>query len=414
MNFWRITTKDLLVLWRDRRSLIILLALPLVFITIIGLSTGQLLGWRNENEMLKIALVNDDKGELSRSIIERLKTHEGLDIVEVPDRDKADDLVEEGERTAVVEFGPEFQTRVDELTSMDALKMDQGKLSGDVAVLDVHVTAEETLSNAGAIIEVIVHGEVLRGVIPVVLRKNAWIRNYIRSHERAASAGGEPESETTAATGGPAEKALQSRESHASHIYQTIVPSYTVLFTFFLVTIMAGSFLAERDAGTLRRLKTMPVNSVALIIGKTLPFFFVSLIQGALLFLAGKLLFGMNWGPYPKWLPAVIICTSLSATSLGLLIATLVRTTGQVSAFATLIILTMAGISGCFMPRHWLPLAMQQISLGTPHAWALIAYNQLLNTNRPDFSEVIRCCLMLVAFSGGYLLLGWWRFRKTA
>jgi ABC-2 type transport system permease protein len=110
----------------------------------------------------------------------------------------------------------------------------------------------------------------------------------------------------------------------------------------------------------------------------------------------------------------VIICTSLSATSLGLLIATLVRTPGQVSAFATLIILTMAGISGCFMPRHWLPLGMQQISLGTPHAWALIAYNQLLHTHHPDFPEVIRCCLMLVAFSVGYLLLGWWRFRKTA
>ena len=126
----------------------------------------------------------------------------------------------------------------------------------------------------------------------------------------------------------------------------------------------------------------------------------------ALLFLAGKVLFGMSWGRYPVWLPAVILCTSLSATCLGLLIATIVRTISQVSTVATLVILVMAGISGCFMPRAWLPQAMQQISLVTPHAWALIAYNQLLNTHNPDLPRVVRCCLMLIGFSGSYLMLG--------
>jgi ABC-2 type transport system permease protein len=66
------------------------------------------------------------------------------------------------------------------------------------------------------------------------------------------------------------------------------------------------------------------------------------------------------------------------------------------------------------MPRAWLPQAMQQISLVTPHAWSLIAYNQLLNTRQPDLAQVASACLMLTAFSGGYLLLGWWRFSRTA
>jgi ABC-2 type transport system permease protein len=72
----------------------------------------------------------------------------------------------------------------------------------------------------------------------------------------------------------------------------------------------------------------------------------------------------------------------------------------------------MAGISGCFMPRAWLPLPMQQISLATPHAWALIAYDQLLTTRRPDLERVWQSCLMLIAISGGYVGLAWWWFQR--
>jgi ABC-type multidrug transport system permease subunit len=408
MNFWRITRKDLLILWRDRRSLVILLALPLVFITIIGLSTGQLLGWQNQNEVLKIAVVNEDGGDLAQSIIDRLKKHDGLDVVEIADPVQGDRLVQDGSRTGVVVFGPDFQKRVDDLSSLDALQIDQGKLAGDVSALDVHITTERTLTNVEAIVEMLVHGEVLRGVIPYVLKKNAMIRRYISTRQRAAG-----EESDSAAAPAPAEKP-QNLKGYGSVVYQSIVPSYTVLFTFFLVTIMAGSFLQEREAGTMRRLQTMPVTGAALIVGKTLPFFFISVTQGALLFLAGKVLFGMSWGSDPAWLPAVIISTSLSATCLGLLTATIVRTGSQVSAVATLIILVMAGISGCFMPRAWLPQAMQQISLVTPHAWALIAYHQLLASHHPDLHEVVRCCLMLVGISSGYLLLGWWRFNRAA
>jgi len=410
MNFWHITRKDLLVLWRDRRSLVILLILPMVFITIIGLSTGRLLGWQNENDALTIAVVNQDGAELSRSIIARMDSHEGVTVVPAQNAQQADRLVEDGRCVAVVTFGPGFQAGVDDLRSVDALQLDQGKLAGNLSVLDVHVSAERTLINLKTIVEMIVRTEVLQGVIPVVLRKNAWIRNYINVHNRNTPSTVAP----TQSLQTHSEREPPKMRGHGSIVYQSIVPSYTVLFTFFLVTIMAGSFLTERDAGTMQRLRTMPISHAALMAGKTLPFLFISLGQGALLFLAGKVLFGMSWGRYPLLLPLVLVCTSLSATALGLLVATLVRTIGEVSTFATLIIIVMAGISGCFMPRGWLPQAMQEISLATPHAWALIAYNQLLNARLPDVERVLRCCLMLIGFTVAYAGLGWWRFSRKA
>src|SRR5262249_18735390 len=84
-------------------------------------------------------------------------------------------------------------------------------------------------------------------------------------------------------------------------VYQILVPSYTVMFVFFIVTFMSRSFIAEREMGTLARLKLAPISRTGLLLGKTVPFLVISLVQTVLLFAAGKVLFGMSWGAEP-WL----------------------------------------------------------------------------------------------------------------
>jgi ABC-2 type transport system permease protein len=147
------------------------------------------------------------------------------------------------------------------------------------------------------------------------------------------------------------------------------------------------------------------------MIGKTIPFLVISLVQTGLLFLAGKWLFGMDWGPRPLLLLPVMFCTSAAATALGLMVATLVRTEAQVSAYGNFLVLTMAGISGCMMPRTWQSELMQKVGLITPHAWALIAYDQILNRPDPELSVVVKSCLVMLAFAGGFFAIGWWRSR---
>jgi ABC-type Na+ efflux pump permease subunit len=79
-----------------------------------------------------------------------------------------------------------------------------------------------------------------------------------------------------------------------NRVYQFFIPSYTVLFVFFLVNIMGRSFLDERDMGTLRRLRLSPISATSILIGKTLPFMVLSLVQTSILMISGKLLFGMS------------------------------------------------------------------------------------------------------------------------
>ena len=58
MKSWEITKKDIRLLLRDARAVFVLLVLPMVFITIIGLTMGKLFGWQNTNQILKIGVVN--------------------------------------------------------------------------------------------------------------------------------------------------------------------------------------------------------------------------------------------------------------------------------------------------------------------------------------------------------------------
>jgi ABC-2 type transport system permease protein len=405
MGIWPITRKDLVLLSRDRRALTVLLVMPLIFIAILGFSTGQLLGWRSENELLKLAVVNRDHGPVAAQLVEALKRHAGIDVELVADRHVAEDLVHDGDRSAAVIIGPGFQRRVESLSLADVLDTNRGKLAYGLASLDIEVYTVGSLATTGAIVDVLVFGEAVRTIAPEVARRNPLARSFLQAQRSRGEQSGPERKPPTARP--------RYLAGYGSVVYQVLVPSYTVMFTFFIVTVMARSFLTEQELGTLRRLRTTPVNTSALLAGKTIPFFFVSLVQGILLFGCGKLLFGMSWGPRPLMLLPVIASTSLAATALGLLTATLVRTDAQVYAYANLVVITMAGISGCFMPRDWLPELMRQVSLATPHAWALIAYDQLLATTRPELARVWRCCAVLSAFAGGFFVFGMWRFRHV-
>jgi ABC-2 type transport system permease protein len=198
--------------------------------------------------------------------------------------------------------------------------------------------------------------------------------------------------------------------------YQLLVPSYLVMFAFFLVLTVGWLFVAERRQGTLKRLIVAPLTKGQILLGKMLPCLFLSLFQGFFLFAAGRLIFGMSWGAEPMWLLAVVPATSFAAIGLAMLVASLARTETQVAIYGTLVVLVLAILSGCLMgdPGLWDNERMQAISRATPHAWALDAYKQLLTNPRPELEIVLEACGVLAGFGAGFLGLAWWCLKLDA
>jgi hypothetical protein len=191
--------------------------------------------------------------------------------------------------------------------------------------------------------------------------------------------------------------------------YQVLVPSYTVMFAFFLVLSVGWLFVAERKHGTLARLRAAPLTRGQILMGKLLPCLAVSLIQGFFLLLAGRVIFGMTWGSRPELLIPVVVCTSVAAVGLAVLVASVARTETQVAVYGTLLVLVLGGVSGSLMPRDLMPEKMKTASLATPHAWALDAYAQLLATPNPDPTVIATACCVLLGVGAAFTALAWWR-----
>ncbi len=199
--------------------------------------------------------------------------------------------------------------------------------------------------------------------------------------------------------------------------YQVLVPSYTVMFAFFLVLNVGWVFVSERRQGTLKRLRAAPVTRGQILLGKLIPCYALSLGQGIFLLAAGRLLFGMRWGPpewawYEQvaWLAPVVCSTSLAAMGLALLVAAISRTEMQVALYGAVPVLVLALIGGCVLPREMMPESTQDLSLLTPQGWSLNAYRELLDTEYktpPNLAIVMRSCGVLTGFGLSFLGMAW-------
>lgn len=414
MGWFHLTWKDLRLQLRDRRSLAVLLILPVIFISIVGLSTGKLLGWRASNQIVQVAWVDRDGGELARRLSTKLSEKGDIQIVPYRDADAAKRAVFSGTATLAVVVGPEFQKRVDELELRDLFnrKHGKGRLAGGLKSLDIQVETKASWSWVSKLVTNNLYSLTLDEVFPTVAKRHNLGRVLINNMEAAAEdeAAESPVAEPPTAV---AASVAEGRSARAT-IYDRLVPGFTVMFTFFLVNVMARSFIAERDLGTLRRLRIAPLTPVGLLVGKTLPYLVISLLQTATLFVFGRVIYDMTWGEQPWLLMPLILCTSLAATSLGLLIATSVRTDSQVASYSNLIVISLAGISGCFVPRDWMPELMREISVITPHTWSLIGYLEAMTNPQPQLAVIGKSCLLLLAFSGVFFAAGCWRFRSLS
>jgi ABC-type transport system involved in cytochrome c biogenesis permease component len=462
MAILTLALKDLRLLRRDARSAIILLVMPLLFVAVLGMALGEGFG-QPADDRLRVSIVNLDAGlpegardfppkRWSEVVIEDLASTADLRIEIIPTRAEAEALVRRGKRAAVLVFEPDFSREMDRcsfLTVADPPPLNPLYIDGiDVRKLGLTVLKDPTQHATVSVIEQVAQVTLLRVVIPwmigkafekvgddefmdlmaeqVPLLKGAFrfvSKKEIGQGVKIGIAVLFSNYNFTAKTWAKLTKnedRVPRDGNRASYVpetggllkrgtlrYQILVPSYTVMFAFFLVLTVGWLFVAERRQGTLTRLRAAPITRAEMLLGKLIPCLLLSMAQGAFLLSAGYFVFGMKWGPEPGWLLAVVACTSFAAMGLAMLIAGLSKTETQVAVYGTLLVLVLGAVSGSLMPRDLMPEAMRRYSYATPHAWALDAYAQLLVNPAPELAIVQQACLALLGFGAGFLTLAW-------
>jgi ABC-2 type transport system permease protein len=178
-----------------------------------------------------------------------------------------------------------------------------------------------------------------------------------------------------------------------------------VMFLLFSSVGGAGGVLLEEvEAGTLERLLSTRLGMTQLLAGKWIFLTLVGSAQLAVMFLWGRIAFGL---PLFSHLPGFIVMTLITAaaaSALGLVLATLARTRGQLSGFSTILILTMSALGGSMFPRFLMSETMQTLGLVTFNAWALDGYLKVFWRNAPVW-ELWPQVLVLAVASAVFLSL---------
>ena len=158
--------------------------------------------------------------------------------------------------------------------------------------------------------------------------------------------------------------------------------AYILMITAVISTAL--SIVREKESGTIEQVRMAPIDTFSFVIGKSIPYFFISLTSAALIILAAMLLFGLPMRG--NWLSLLLALSLFIAGALGtgLLIST-VAETQQVAFQAALLtsFLPTLMLSGFIFPISSMPHALQVITHVVPARYFLIALRGIVLKGTP-------------------------------
>jgi ABC-2 type transport system permease protein len=194
------------------------------------------------------------------------------------------------------------------------------------------------------------------------------------------------------------------------NIMALIMAGQIIFFAFYTGAYTAESILREDEEGTLARLFTTPTSRSAILAGKFLAVFVTVIIQALVLLILSSLIFRIQWWQQPFTLILVILGLVISASGLGVLVMSFVRSTRQAGPVLGGLLTALGMVGGLFTVAVPMPAAFETITLFTPHGWVLRGARLMLDGAGPQ--EVLLPFLVCVAMGAMFFFAGSALFRR--
>ncbi len=402
--------KELQVMFKDRGALAVLFLLPLLLASLLG-TMFQSFGVMGDGEAtavsLDIFLINEDDGPYAAQIVTALETIDALNIERLDSVTEADERIADAQALAAVIIPAGFSQRVDAYEPVQlqvivdpaqeiAASIVSGilrQVAGEVEVVgEISYGIRAVLAESGALasappeMQRAIEAQTL-GVIMTQLqemRQNPVIT--VRSEELAGAVATEP-----------------------VNPFGYVVPNFAVMFSFFLVGVISATLLREKEEGSFRRLLAAPLPPAAIIAGKMLAYMLIVVLQVGVLFGVAGAAFDMPLGQSPSGLLLLTLALALAASALGMLLAAVVKTSGQADSLGTIIAFVLAGLGGAIVA---FPAGsfMDKVTLFTPHGHALRGFYGLLNDGL-GVVDVLPQVGAVAGFAAVFFLAAMWRFK---
>jgi ABC-2 type transport system permease protein len=377
-----------------------ILLVPFAFIALLGAVFG------GGTPVFTIFAANEDKGDLGADVIKQLQDSPYLKLELLSSQAEADRRVGRGERMAAAVIPADFS---------EAVKTDQG---GRVLVI-IDPAREQSAGLVtgmvqAALSKMIVDASVEREMASMmqdILTSDTGVNQFdmnlfIKAGMKAVVA-----KQVNEAIDNPLidlKKEIVSVSTNPVEATRmgALVPGYTLMFLFFLLSNLAATVVEERSQGSLRRLMVTPAGRGVILAGKMLPYFFIAMLQMTFVLLVSSWIFDMPLGNSLLALAMVIMATSASVATLGIMVAALVKTENQAGGITILVVLVMAVASGCIADniQLWGP------NFVTPHYWARMGILNVIQRGL-GVESVLLPAGVLLGLSAVFFFIGARRFK---
>jgi ABC-2 type transport system permease protein len=148
--------------------------------------------------------------------------------------------------------------------------------------------------------------------------------------------------------------------------------AFIVMITGAISTAM--SIVREKERGTWEQVRMAPLNTVSYVVGKTIPYLVISLFSALAIFVAAMALFDLPMRGSWFTLMFSTLLFAIGALGTGLLVSTLVES--QVVAFQIVLLLAFLPtfiLSGFIFPISSMPVPIQVVTYLVPARYFLVA-----------------------------------------
>jgi ABC-2 type transport system permease protein len=324
--------KELIQVLRDKRLRTVLIVPPLFQLIVFGYAANL------DVRHIRTAVRDLDQSVDSRDLIARLKSSKYFDIVAFPQTPKEiEDLIRKGDITISIEIPSGFSGKVKK---------------GDTAAIQIILDGTE--SNT-AMIALGYIGQIISDYSNTVLIKRLNRSGMIGFEEAGV--------------------AIEARTWFNANLESRYfyVPGVIASIAFLLPIILtAQAIVREREIGTLEQIMVTPIRSWELMVGKTIPFALIGLLDAIMIAIIGVFWFGVPLRGNPLVLLLGNLLFLMSSVGIGLFISTISSTQQQAQISTFFFMMPAFILSGFAFPIENMPEWLQYITYINPLRYFII------------------------------------------
>jgi drug efflux transport system permease protein len=366
-----IIRKEFIQAFRDRRTVIIILIMPVMQLFLLGYAATT------DVKNIAIAVWDQNQSPQSRALLDAFRAANYFQIsYTVASQNEMQDLIERGSARAVLIIPPDYDQRLLEGDAQVSMILD----GSDASVGSTALAVSQLIGQA--------YGT-------KIVQSQAALRGHING------------------TGSPLQ--VRTRVWYNPDLLSAyfMIPGVIGQILFMITTILtATAIVRERERGTIEQLIVTPIRPWELMVGKIIPYIILAAVEAAEVILIGHFWFRV---PVVGNLGLIALSSGLlllSSLGIGLFASTIAHTQQEANVMVQMTLLPSFFLSGFFFPIDAMPRALQLISYLSPLRYYLVVIRSLM-LKGAGFTAIQNQLIALAIF--GLIIMGAAarRFHKT-